>query len=180
MHGCNGAANQNWTLTGGGELRGYGDQCREAYGQGTANGTKLGIYTCNGGAHEKWTLTESGAIAGLQSGRCVDVSNEATAGGSPLALYDCNGQANQKWTRGSPPPRRWRGSPPPPAGLSDAASAGQPDTPMTPAQGRGRRHGRPTPPGRRLPGSASGPRPRPWAGPPPLDSPAAFPRGAQS
>ncbi|MEU6259623.1 glycoside hydrolase [Streptomyces sp. NPDC047043] len=100
IYACNGAANQNWTMTGAGELRGYGNKCLEAYGQGTANGTKVGIYTCNGGANQKWTLTESGAIAGLQSGRCIDVSNEATADGSPVALYDCNGQANQRWTRG--------------------------------------------------------------------------------
>jgi hypothetical protein len=96
---CNGGANQQWTLTPGGELLVYGDKCLDAQGQGTAPGTVVDLYTCNGGANQQWTLNGDGTVTGAQSGLCLDVVGGATADGSDVDLWSCNGGANQQWAR---------------------------------------------------------------------------------
>ncbi|WIM98737.1 non-reducing end alpha-L-arabinofuranosidase family hydrolase [Actinoplanes oblitus] len=40
----------------------------------------------------------SGTIAGVQSGRCIDVPNASQTNGTRVQLYDCHGQTNQQWT----------------------------------------------------------------------------------
>ncbi len=40
----------------------------------------------------------SGTIAGVQSGRCIDVPNSTQTNGTRVQLYDCHTQANQRWT----------------------------------------------------------------------------------
>ncbi|MCW6007276.1 endo-1,4-beta-xylanase [Micromonospora sp. CPCC 205371] len=39
----------------------------------------------------------SGTIAGVQSGRCIDVPNATQTNGTRVQLYDCHGQTNQSW-----------------------------------------------------------------------------------
>src|SRR5690606_10806278 len=53
---CNGQSNQEWTATGAGELRVYGDKCLDVNGAGTADGTAVIIWDCNGQNNQKWTL----------------------------------------------------------------------------------------------------------------------------
>ncbi|MEU4770154.1 PHB depolymerase family esterase [Actinosynnema sp. NPDC023794] len=96
---CNGAANQQWASTTGGELRVYGDKCLDATGQGTTAGTTAQIWDCNGQANQKWTIQSDGSIKGTQSGLCLDASGQGTANGTRIALWTCNGQANQRWVR---------------------------------------------------------------------------------
>ncbi|WP_219822012.1 endo-1,4-beta-xylanase, partial [Streptomyces sp. Ru71] len=67
---CNGATNQQWTLTDTGELKVYGTKCLDA--AGTGNGTKVQIYSCWGGDNQKWRLNSDGSIVGVQSGLCLD------------------------------------------------------------------------------------------------------------
>ena len=40
----------------------------------------------------------TGTIAGVQSGRCIDVPNASRTNGTRVQLYDCHGQTNQSWT----------------------------------------------------------------------------------
>ena len=72
-------------------------------------GTKTTSYAASVPAHEAVLLTvggtenpgagpKTGALAGKQSGRCLDINNSATANGTQAQLWDCNGQSNQAWT----------------------------------------------------------------------------------
>ncbi|WP_239160535.1 non-reducing end alpha-L-arabinofuranosidase family hydrolase [Virgisporangium ochraceum] len=40
----------------------------------------------------------SGTIAGVASGRCIDVPNASQTNNTRVQLYDCHGQTNQQWT----------------------------------------------------------------------------------
>ncbi|MGV9290931.1 endo-1,4-beta-xylanase [Streptomyces sp. NPDC003719] len=97
LYDCNGRTNQQWTLTGSGELRVYGDKCLDA--AGTGNGAKVQIYSCWGGDNQKWRLNSDGTIVGVQSGRCLDAVGGATANGTLIQLYSCSNGSNQRWTR---------------------------------------------------------------------------------
>ena len=50
------------------------------------------------GTEAPGTGPKIGALAGKQSGRCLDINNSSTVNGTQAQLWDCNGQANQKWT----------------------------------------------------------------------------------
>ncbi|MFD0599500.1 RICIN domain-containing protein [Catellatospora coxensis] len=66
---------------------------------GTANGTKIQLWTCTGGAAQNWTYQSSDqTLRNPQSGKCLDVSGNNSADGTVVALWTCNGGANQKWT----------------------------------------------------------------------------------
>ncbi|HEY3472932.1 MAG TPA: non-reducing end alpha-L-arabinofuranosidase family hydrolase, partial [Amycolatopsis sp.] len=99
---------QKWTPTAGKQLTIYGTKCLDAANTGTANGTPVIIWDCNGQTNQQWNVNANGTIAGVQSGRCLDVWS--TANGQQIQLYDCHGQANQQWRTDfasgptSPPP----------------------------------------------------------------------------
>jgi hypothetical protein len=72
-------------------------------------GAKTTSYTASVPAHDSILLTvagtenpgggpKAGALAGTQSGRCLDINNSATTNGTQAQLWDCNGQSNQTWT----------------------------------------------------------------------------------
>ncbi|MET8716527.1 endo-1,4-beta-xylanase [Streptomyces sp. NPDC004735] len=94
---CNNATNQQWVLSGTGELKVYGNKCLDA--AGTGNGTKVQIYSCWGGDNQKWRLNSDGSIVGVQSGLCLDAVGAGTANGTLIQLYSCSGGSNQRWTR---------------------------------------------------------------------------------
>ncbi|MFE2266328.1 endo-1,4-beta-xylanase [Streptomyces griseosporeus] len=94
---CNGATNQQWTLSDAGELKVYGNKCLDA--AGTGNGAKVQIYSCWGGDNQKWRLNSDGSIVGVQSGLCLDAVGAGTANGTLIQLYSCSGGSNQRWTR---------------------------------------------------------------------------------
>ncbi|MFD9141757.1 endo-1,4-beta-xylanase [[Kitasatospora] papulosa] len=94
---CNNATNQQWALSGTGELKVYGNKCLDA--AGTGNGTKVQIYSCWGGDNQKWRLNSDGSIVGVQSGLCLDAVGAGTANGTLIQLYSCSGDSNQRWTR---------------------------------------------------------------------------------
>ncbi|WP_318200249.1 endo-1,4-beta-xylanase [Streptomyces sp. SCL15-4] len=94
---CNGATNQQWTLTDAGELKVYGNKCLDA--AGTGNGAKVQIYSCWGGDNQKWRLNSDGSIVGVQSGLCLDAVGAGTANGTLIQLYSCANGSNQHWTR---------------------------------------------------------------------------------
>ncbi|MGW9054708.1 endo-1,4-beta-xylanase [[Kitasatospora] papulosa] len=94
---CNNATNQQWALSGTGELKVYGNKCLDA--AGTGNGSKVQIYSCWGGDNQKWRLNSDGSIVGVQSGLCLDAVGAGTANGTLIQLYSCSGGSNQRWTR---------------------------------------------------------------------------------
>ncbi len=94
---CGNAANQQWALSGAGELKVYGNKCLDA--AGTGNGTKVQIYSCWGGDNQKWRLNSDGSIVGVQSGLCLDAVGGRTTNGTLIQLYSCSGGSNQRWTR---------------------------------------------------------------------------------
>ena len=95
---CNGATNQQWTLTGGNQLTVYGGKCLDVPGHATAAGTRVEIWTCNGGTNQQWRVNSDGTVVGVESGLCLDVTGAATANGTAVELWACNGAGNQKWT----------------------------------------------------------------------------------
>ena len=95
---CHGAANQRWTRTSAGELRGNGGKCLDVTGGGTANGTKVILWTCNGGANQRYTFNTDGSIVSAASGRCLDLNANGTANGTAVQIWDCNHGANQVWS----------------------------------------------------------------------------------
>ena len=85
-----------------------GTRCVDAYGNRTAPGTAVIIWSCNGGANQQWRQNADGTITGVQSGLCLDVNGAGTANGTAVILWTCHGQSNQRWSAGTTPP-------PPPA-----------------------------------------------------------------
>ncbi|GAB7045347.1 glycoside hydrolase family 27 protein [Catenuloplanes indicus] len=93
---CNGAPNQNWTVTGQ-SLQALG-KCLDAPIGATA-GAKAQLWDCNGGTNQQWTFQANGTIRGNQSGLCLDVNDNQTANGTLVLLWTCTGAANQVWSR---------------------------------------------------------------------------------
>ncbi|MFJ5776407.1 lectin [Streptomyces sp. NPDC093094] len=79
-----------------GEVKGVGGKCLDVDNAGTADGTKVQIWTCNGTGAQRWTLADDGTLKAL--GKCLDVSGGATADGTRIQLWTCNGTGAQKWT----------------------------------------------------------------------------------
>ncbi len=79
-------------------IHGYGSKCVDVAAAGTANGTKVDLFTCNGTTAQQWTHTGATFRA---LGKCLDVAAAGTADGTKIQLYDCNGTAAQAWTTGS-------------------------------------------------------------------------------
>lgn len=75
--------------------RGLGGKCMDALRNGSANGTKVTIYSCNRrNPAQYWTYT-NGQLK--HNGKCLN--DQRTGGnGSKVILYTCNGGANEKWT----------------------------------------------------------------------------------
>src|SRR4051794_20440550 len=53
---CNGAANQQWSLTASNQLVVYGNKCLDVPGRATTAGTRVEIWTCNGGTNQQWRV----------------------------------------------------------------------------------------------------------------------------
>ncbi|MCO5999087.1 ricin-type beta-trefoil lectin domain protein [Actinoallomurus rhizosphaericola] len=79
-------------------IHGYGGKCVDVAGAGTANGTKVDLYTCNGTNAQLWTHSGNTFQA---LGKCLDVTAAGTADGAKVQLYDCNGTGAQSWTVGA-------------------------------------------------------------------------------
>ncbi|MFI0504380.1 lectin [Streptomyces albogriseolus] len=78
-----------------GEIRGVNDTCLDVDNAGTADGTRVQIYTCNSSAAQRWTVSGDGTLRAL--GKCLDVSGGGTADGTRVQLWTCNGTGAQVW-----------------------------------------------------------------------------------
>ena len=95
-------ASQNWTFEpdgnpgGAGTLRING-KCLDILDRGTANGTKVQLFTCNGGANQQWLIDGSaGQLFNPVSGRCL-ADPGGTKNGVQLQIGNCTGKPDQAW-----------------------------------------------------------------------------------
>nr|WP_238419726.1 lectin [Streptomyces taklimakanensis] len=78
-----------------GEVRGVNGKCLDVDGGGTADGTRVQLWSCNGTGAQQWTLPGDGTLRAL--GKCLDVSGGGTADGTRVQLWSCNGTGAQRW-----------------------------------------------------------------------------------
>ncbi|WP_432824555.1 glycosyl hydrolase [Dactylosporangium sp. CA-092794] len=83
--------------TGVGPVTGLAGKCLDVAASGTANGTKIQLYTCNGTGAQSWTAGTDGTLRAL--GKCLDVTGGVNANGTKVQLWDCNGNGHQQWSR---------------------------------------------------------------------------------
>ncbi|HCT79665.1 MAG TPA: glycosyl hydrolase [Micromonosporaceae bacterium] len=86
------------TTPGTGPIVGLAGKCLDVSNGGTADGTKVQLWTCNGTASQQWTRNGQTWRA---LGKCLDVSGAGTANGTKVQLWTCNGTAAQNWTAGA-------------------------------------------------------------------------------
>ncbi|MFE0434142.1 ThuA domain-containing protein [Streptomyces nigra] len=79
-----------------GEVKGVNGKCLDVDNAGTADGTKVQIWTCNSSAAQRWTIGDDSSFRAL--GKCLDVSGAGTADGTRIQLWTCNGTGAQQWT----------------------------------------------------------------------------------
>ena len=84
------------TPGGTGPIVGLAGKCLDVAGAGTADGTKVQLYTCNGTNAQQWTVTAGGPVKAL--GKCLDVAGGGTANGTKAQLWTCNGSGAQVWS----------------------------------------------------------------------------------
>jgi len=97
--GAKSAVSFNWTIkaAGSGPITGDHGKCLDDFGSGTANGTKVDIWTCNNTGAQTWTFS-AGALSVL--GKCLDDASQGGAG-AKLVVWNCNGHKAQTWTHRS-------------------------------------------------------------------------------
>ncbi len=78
-------------------LRALG-KCLDVSGSGTADGTKIQLWTCNGTGAQNWNPGANGSLVNANSNKCLDVSGNNSADGQVVHLWACHGGANQRWT----------------------------------------------------------------------------------
>ncbi|MFE0449316.1 lectin [Streptomyces fungicidicus] len=78
-----------------GEVRGVGGKCLDVADAGTADGTRVQLWTCNGTGAQRWSVAGDGSLRVL--GKCLDVSGGGSADGTRVQLWTCNGTGAQKW-----------------------------------------------------------------------------------
>jgi Ricin-type beta-trefoil lectin domain/Putative Ig domain len=73
-------------------------KCVNIVGNGTANGSKLQLWSCNGGANEQWEITGGyGALYNPASGKCIDDPYNSEKNGTQLDIWACNAEPWQAW-----------------------------------------------------------------------------------
>ena len=77
-----------------GTITGIGGKCLDVDHAGTADGTKIQLWTCNTSSSQSFTTT-GGTLRAL--GKCLDIAGGATANGTKVQLYTCNNSAAQVW-----------------------------------------------------------------------------------
>lgn len=84
--------------TGTGAITGLAGKCLDVNNAGTADGTKIQLWSCNGSAAQTWTRSGQTWRA---LGKCLDVSGAGTADGTKVQLWTCNGTGAQNWVAGA-------------------------------------------------------------------------------
>jgi hypothetical protein len=75
-------------------IRGYGGKCVDDTANGSANGTKVELWTCDMTAAQNWAFSNGELI---HNGKCMN-DNNGGGSGSKVILYRCTGAPNELWT----------------------------------------------------------------------------------
>lgn len=78
-----------------GPVTGLAGKCLDVAAAGTANGTKVQLWTCTGATQQRLTVADDGTIRAL--GKCLDVTGGTDADGTKVQLWDCFANVNQRW-----------------------------------------------------------------------------------
>jgi hypothetical protein len=84
-----------------GSLKNYG-KCADVAGSGTANGTKVQVYTCNSSVAQKWIMMSDGSLQNPNSGKCLQPVAGGTADGTVMEISTCTGANIQDWFQRPP------------------------------------------------------------------------------
>ncbi|GAA4973698.1 ThuA domain-containing protein [Actinoplanes utahensis] len=79
-----------------GRVTGFAGKCLDVANGGSADGTKIQLWTCNGSGAQTWQVSGQ-TLRNPASGKCLDVAGGATANGTKAQLWTCNGSAAQNW-----------------------------------------------------------------------------------
>jgi hypothetical protein len=79
-----------------GPIVGLAGKCLDVAGAGTADGTKIQLYTCNNSAAQRWTVSPNSTVKAL--GKCLDIAGGGSANGTKVQLYTCNNTGAQNWS----------------------------------------------------------------------------------
>jgi pectate lyase len=119
QYGCNGGANQSWTVTsvsGGVTLKaGSSGKCAGVAGASTSAGKAVELETCSGASSQTWQLTASGTyyrVVNANGGKCLNTKDNSASSGALVQQNSCDSVITKQWTlnpAGSTPPT----SPPP-------------------------------------------------------------------
>ncbi|MDP9815230.1 family 16 glycoside hydrolase [Spirilliplanes yamanashiensis] len=90
--GTGGGSTDTTTRTG--RISGIGGKCLDLDNGGSADKTKVQLYTCNTSSAQSWTRVGDTLQA---HGKCLDIDNAGTANGTKVQLYTCNNSAAQVW-----------------------------------------------------------------------------------
>jgi type 1 glutamine amidotransferase len=78
-----------------GPIVGLANKCLDVANAGTADGTKIQLYTCSQSAAQTWTRDGTSFRA---LGKCLDVDGGNVADGTKVQLWTCNNSGAQSWT----------------------------------------------------------------------------------
>jgi type 1 glutamine amidotransferase len=73
-------------------------KCVDVSGSGSADGTKIQLWSCHGGTNQQWTVSGS-TLRALS--KCMSVAGGSTANGAQVQLSTCNGSGSQNWAPGA-------------------------------------------------------------------------------
>jgi hypothetical protein len=105
--GCDGdVASQSWSFRPDGGPGGAGTlslsddtgACLDIVAEGTADGSKMQLWSCTGGANQQWRIESDGELVNPISGRCLTDPGNSTVYGTQDEIYDCSGATGQQWT----------------------------------------------------------------------------------
>ena len=73
-------------------------KCLNIVNNGTANGSKIQLWSCNGAANEQWEIAGGyGELYNPVSGKCLEDPSSSKNNGTQLDIWSCNGGAWQAW-----------------------------------------------------------------------------------
>ncbi|WP_405144967.1 pectate lyase [Sphaerisporangium sp. NBC_01403] len=105
QYGCNGGANQSWTVTsvsGGVTLKaGNSGKCAGVRGASTSAGAAVELQSCSGASSQAWVLTASGSsyrVVSANGGKCLNIKDNSTASGGLVQQNSCDSVSTKQWT----------------------------------------------------------------------------------
>jgi hypothetical protein len=72
-------------------------RCLDINGNGTASGTRVGLFNCNGVGGQQWVQQADGTLLNPQSGLCLTDPGGNTTNGTQLDIEACSGAASQQF-----------------------------------------------------------------------------------